>query len=94
MIVHVLVDDLGYADLGYIDPLLATPTIDKLRYSGIVSTHQPPELVYHSACLTYCLCGLGTIELLRVEVLQPVASDASDGSVHAQPWDLQQRRCA
>jgi hypothetical protein len=35
VIVHVLVDDLGYADLGYLDPLLMTPTIDELRYSGI-----------------------------------------------------------
>jgi arylsulfatase A-like enzyme len=33
--VHVLVDDLGYADLGYKDPLLITPAIDALRHSGV-----------------------------------------------------------
>ena len=35
VIVHVLVDDLGYADLGFLDPLLLTPHIDALRASGI-----------------------------------------------------------
>ena len=35
VIVHVLVDDLGYADLGFLDPLLLTPAIDGLRASGV-----------------------------------------------------------
>jgi arylsulfatase A-like enzyme len=35
VIVHVLVDDLGYADLGYVDKKLVTPHIDALRSSGI-----------------------------------------------------------
>eukprot|EP01043_Picozoa_sp_COSAG02_P014941 COSAG02_NODE_624_length_19387_cov_90.736002_10_plen_309_part_00 len=35
VIVHVLVDDLGFADLGYLDGKLSTPHIDALRSSGI-----------------------------------------------------------
>eukprot|EP01052_Picozoa_sp_SAG31_P042703 SAG31_NODE_6864_length_1866_cov_1.806452_2_plen_96_part_00 len=32
---HVLADDLGYYDLGYLDRKLSTPHIDALRSSGI-----------------------------------------------------------
>lgn len=35
VIVHVLVDDLGFADLGFLDGKLSTPHIDALRASGI-----------------------------------------------------------
>lgn len=35
VIVHVLADDLGFADLGYLDSKLSTPHIDALRASGI-----------------------------------------------------------
>jgi hypothetical protein len=35
VVVHVLVDDLGYADLGYKDSTLLTPRIDALRYTVV-----------------------------------------------------------
>jgi arylsulfatase B len=38
-IIVLLVDDLGYHDVGWKNPLIATPTIDALHADGVELTH-------------------------------------------------------